>query len=157
MGGTPDDHQVVAQAQQVRRSRPYRLRMTVVTVVVVVAAVVLWRFFGDALGDRSKQAAATLSRRQCERRWPYSPIRRSPIRSASRPRRSANRRNPVSDKCLTIQVKAADSDAVVGGLIGTWPGDLGDKPALWIPGSSVSVARLQTAVDPRPSARANPW
>jgi hypothetical protein len=34
---------------------------------------------------------------------------------------------------------------VVNGFVGTWPGELGERPALWIPGSSVSEARLEAA------------
>jgi len=52
---------------------------------------------------------------------------------------------PIGDHCALVSVQAADSDAVVNGLVGQWPADLGDKPALWIPGSSVSAARLQAA------------
>ncbi|CAN5217365.1 substrate-binding domain-containing protein [soil metagenome] len=116
-----------------------------VTVVVVVAAVILWRFFGDALTDRSNQAAATCLDGNANVAVLADPAIADVIsQSAKTFNQSAK---PVGDKCLSIEVKAADSDAVVGGLIGTWPGNLGDKPALWIPGSSVSVARLQTAVD----------
>ncbi|MCH9702166.1 MAG: hypothetical protein K0U76_12445, partial [Actinomycetia bacterium] len=41
---------------------------------------------------------------------------------------------------------AGDSGRVVNGFLGPWPADLGARPALWIPGSSVSVARLEAAV-----------
>jgi hypothetical protein len=63
--------------------------------------------------------------------------------------------SPVGDSCVAVGVQAADSDAVIDGLEGTWPGELGEKPALWIPGSSVSSARLQAAVDPRTVSAAN--
>jgi hypothetical protein len=46
---------------------------------------------------------------------------------------------------MEVNVKPAGSDAVVAGFIGKWPGELGDQPALWIPGSSVSAARLGAA------------
>ena len=42
-------------------------------------------------------------------------------------------------------VKPADSDQVVNGFIGNWPAELGERPALWIPASSVSEARLEAA------------
>jgi hypothetical protein len=52
---------------------------------------------------------------------------------------------PVGDRCVSVQVKPADADAVVSGFIGDWPAQLGERPALWIPGSSISAARLQAA------------
>ena len=42
-------------------------------------------------------------------------------------------------------VKSAEPDQVINGFAGQWPGDLGERPALWIPGSSVSEARLEAA------------
>ena len=52
---------------------------------------------------------------------------------------------PVGDHCMVLTVKPAGSDAVVSGFIGKWPAELGGQPALWIPGSSVSAARLAAA------------
>src|SRR6202040_3848307 len=52
---------------------------------------------------------------------------------------------PVGDHCVSVGVKSAGSDAVVDGFIGKWPGELGERPALWIPGSSISAARLTAA------------
>jgi hypothetical protein len=46
---------------------------------------------------------------------------------------------------VAVSVQSADSDAVVNGFIGKWPAELGDRPALWIPGSSVSAARLSAS------------
>ena len=34
---------------------------------------------------------------------------------------------------------------MINGFVTKWPGDLGERPALWIPGSLVSSARLQAA------------
>jgi hypothetical protein len=118
-----------------------------VTVVVVVAAVILWRFFGDALTHRSDAAAATCLGGASKVAVLADPAIADQIGQAAKTFNDSAK--PVGDKCVSITVKAADSDAVVGGLVGTWPSDLGDKPALWIPGSSVSVARLQSAVDPK--------
>jgi hypothetical protein len=42
-------------------------------------------------------------------------------------------------------VKSADSEQVVNGFVGPWPADLGERPALWIPGSSISEARLEAS------------
>ena len=46
---------------------------------------------------------------------------------------------------MVVSVKPAGSDAVLGGFIGKWPAELGGQPALWIPGSSISAARLAAA------------
>ena len=34
---------------------------------------------------------------------------------------------------------------MVNGFIGQWPAELGERPALWIPASSVSAARLEAS------------
>ena len=49
---------------------------------------------------------------------------------------------PIGDHCVVVSVKPADSDAVIDGFIGKWPAELGQRPALWIPASSVSTSRL---------------
>ncbi|MGA8328973.1 MAG: hypothetical protein WB777_06745, partial [Mycobacterium sp.] len=113
-----------------------------VAVVVVVGVVILWRFFGDALSDRSNSAARCVGEKQ-----PVAVIADPSI--ASHVQHFADRFNaiaaPVGDHCVAVSVKPADSDAVVDGFIGKWPGDLGQRPALWIPGSSISAARLTAA------------
>nr|WP_090342455.1 substrate-binding domain-containing protein [Mycolicibacterium malmesburyense]CRL72860.1 von Willebrand factor, type A [Mycolicibacterium malmesburyense] len=124
-----------------------------VAVVVLVGAVILWRFFGDALSDRTDQAAARCVDGELSVAVVADPNIAEPIQSL------ANRYNetaaPVADKCVKIGVKPAESDQVVNGFVGTWPAELGDRPALWIPGSSVSAARLeassgaQTIIDSR--------
>jgi hypothetical protein len=138
-------HRTVVQG---RRGISFGVIAALVTVVVVVAAVILWRFFGDALTHRSDAAAATCLDGAATVSVLADPAIADLVgQSAKTFNESAK---PVGDKCLSVVVKPADSDAVVGGLTGTWPTDLGDKPALWIPGSSVSVARLQTAAtDPK--------
>jgi hypothetical protein len=114
-----------------------------VAVVVVVAAVILWRFFGDALSNRSHTAAA----RCVGATETVAVIADSTI--ADRVQQFADRYNksatPVGDHCMRVSVKAASSDAVVDGFIGNRPSQLGDRPAVWIPGSSVSAARLSAA------------
>jgi hypothetical protein len=52
---------------------------------------------------------------------------------------------PVGDRCVKVGVKPAGSDQVVNGFTGQWPAELGERPALWIPASSVSEARLEAA------------
>jgi hypothetical protein len=111
-----------------------------VTVVVVVAAVILWRFFGDALSHRSQNAAARCVAGKESVAVIADPSIAGHIHDlADRYNKSAA---PVGDHCVAVSVKAADSDAVVNGFIGKWPPELGDRPALWVPGSSVSAARL---------------
>ncbi len=117
-----------------------------VAVVVVVAAVILWRFFGDALSDRSHTAAGRCVGGTETVAVVADPSIAEPVRErAERYNASAT---PVGDRCAAVAVTAADSDAVVNGFIGSWPADLGRRPALWIPGSSVSTARLVAAVGP---------
>ncbi len=115
-----------------------------VAVVVVVAAVILWRFFGDALSNRSHTAAA-----RCVAGKETVAVIADPS-IAAQVQKFAQKYNgsagPVGDHCVVMSVKPADSDAVVNGFVGQWAPELGDRPALWIPGSSVSAARLSAAV-----------
>jgi hypothetical protein len=112
-----------------------------ISVVVVVGVVILWRFFGDALSNRSHSA------RCVGEKQPVAVIADPSI--SDQVQHLAERFNgiaaPVGDHCVAIGVKSAGSDAVVDGFIGKWPADLGQRPALWIPGSSVSAARLTAA------------
>jgi Flp pilus assembly pilin Flp len=112
-----------------------------ISVVVVVGVVILWRFFGDALSNRSHSA------RCVGEKQPVAVIADPSI--SDQVQSFADRFNaqaaPVGDHCVDIGVKSAGSDAVVDGFIGKWPGELGQRPALWIPGSSVSAARLTAA------------
>lgn len=115
----------------------------VVGVVALVAGVVLWRFFGDALSRRSSDAA-----QQCLQGTATVPVVADPsiagILTAFSERFDAEA-SPVGDKCVDVVVTPADSDAALRGLTGTWPAELGERPALWLPASSVQSARLQSA------------
>ena len=123
-----------------RRGVSVGVIVALVAVVVVVAAVILWRFFGDALSNRSHTAAARCVAGKESVAVIADPSIATHIKTLSdRYNESAA---PVGDHCVAVSVKSADSDAVVNGFIGTWPPQLGDRPALWIPGSSVSAARL---------------
>ncbi len=114
-----------------------------VTVIVVVAGVIAWRFFGDALSNRSHTAAGRcVDAKQTVAVMADPSITELVQEFAERYTTSAT---PGGDHCVTINVKSVDSDAVVKGLIGNWPADLGGRPALWIPGSSASAARLAAA------------
>lgn len=112
-------------------------------VVVLVGAVILWRFFGHALSRRSSDAA-----RECLQGTATVAVAADPSIAgnitAFADRFDADA-TPVGDKCVDVVVTQADSDAVLKGLTGTWPAGLGERPALWIPASSVQSARLQAA------------
>jgi Bacterial extracellular solute-binding protein len=115
-------------------------------VVVLVGGVILWRFFGDALSRRSDVGAARCLEGEAKVAVLADPAIADTIGAlATRFNETAG---PVGDHCVAVSVAATDSDGVVAGLTGTWPESLGDKPALWIPGSSVATARLQATAGP---------
>jgi hypothetical protein len=113
-----------------------------VAVVVVVAGVIVWRFFGDALSNRSHKAAACTGSKEAVAVIADASIAEHVQQFAERYNGSAG---PIGDHCVEVGVKSAGSDAVVDGFIGNWPAELGQRPALWIPASSVSAARLTAA------------
>ncbi len=114
-----------------------------VTVIVVVAAVILWRFFGDALSSRSDAAAARCVNGELAVAVVADPSIADQIKTlADDYNRDAA---PVGDRCMKVGVTPADSDQVVNGFVGQWPADLGERPALWIPASSISTARLEAS------------
>lgn len=126
-----------------RRGVSIGVIVALVTVVVVVAAVILWRFLGDALSNRTDSAAA-----RCVNGEVAVPVVADPsIAQSIQGLADAYNKTaePVGDKCVKVGVKPADSDRVVAALTGTWPEGLGGKPALWLPASSVSEARLEAA------------
>ena len=112
-------------------------------VVLLVGGIILWRFFGDALSERSSDAA-----QQCLQGTATVAVAADPsiagMLSTFADRFDAEA-TPVGDKCVDVVVTQADSDAVLKGLTGTWPAELGERPALWLPASSVQSARLQAA------------
>ena len=114
-----------------------------VAVVVVVAVFILWRFFGDALSNRSSLASARCVEGQEAVAVVADPSIADQISTLGK--KFTESANPVGDRCVAIDVKPADSDQVVNGFIGNWPAELGERPALWIPASSVSQARLEAA------------
>lgn len=126
-----------------RRGVSIGVIVALVAVVVVVAGVIVWRFFGDALSNRSGAAAS-----RCVGGSEAAAVLADPS-IADQMQQFADRYNktagPIGDRCVKVSVKPADSDEVINGFIGSWPADLGDRPALWIPASSVSTARLQAA------------
>ncbi|HEU4361279.1 MAG TPA: hypothetical protein VFR27_07185 [Mycobacterium sp.] len=115
-----------------------------VAVILIVSTVILWRFFGSSLSHRSDVAAGRCVGGDLAVAVVADPTITDHIQEfADRFNKSAK---PVGDRCVSIRVKPADADAVVSGFIGDWPARLGERPALWIPGSSISTARLQASV-----------
>ncbi|AFM17546.1 hypothetical protein Mycch_2785 [Mycolicibacterium chubuense NBB4] len=130
-----------------RRGVSVGVIVALVSVVVIVGAVILWRFFGDALSSRSDVAAARCVDGEVTVAVVADPAIAKPVTElADRYNQSAE---PVGDRCVKVGVTSADSPQVVKGLSGDWPKDLGERPALWIPGSSASEARLEAAKGPQ--------
>jgi hypothetical protein len=126
-----------------RRGVSIGVIVALVAVVVVVGTVILWSFFGDALSNRSHRAAGRcVGGKETVAAIVDPSIADGVQELAERYNASAG---PVGDHCMAVSVKAAGSDAVLSGFIGKWPAELGGQPALWIPGSSVSAARLTAA------------
>jgi len=126
-----------------RRKVSIGVIVALVAVVVVVGTVILWRFFGDNLSNRSDVAAARCVDGEVKVSVVTDPAITEPV--AALAERYNLTADPVGDRCVKISVGPADSDRVVNGFTGEWPADLGERPALWIPASSVSEARLEAA------------
>ena len=115
-----------------------------VTVVALVGGVILWRFFGDVLSRRSSDAADACLEGTANVAVVADPTIADSVRSFAE---DFNRDvDPVGDTCIEVTVTQADSDTVLQGLTADWPADLGGRPAVWIPASSVQPARLQAAL-----------
>jgi hypothetical protein len=124
-----------------RRGVSWGVIGALVAVVVVVAAFILWRFFGDALSNRSTLASARCVDGQKSVAVIADPAISGEI--ATLAKKFNETANPVGDSCVALNVKPAESDQVIDGFVDTWPAELGERPALWIPGSSISQARLE--------------
>ena len=114
-----------------------------VTVVVVVAGVIVWQFFGDALSHRSHTAAARCVGGKDSVAVLADPSIVEQVKELADSYNSTSA--PIGDRCVAVTVKSAGSDAVISGFVGKWPAELGNQPGLWIPGSSISAARLSGA------------
>lgn len=126
-----------------RRGVSIGVIVALIAVVVVVGSVILWSFFGDALSKRSHKAAGRCVGGQEAVAVVADPSIATAVQEfAESYNKSAG---PIGDRCMVVNVKPADSDAVLNGFIGKWPAELGGQPALWIPGSSISAARLAGA------------
>ena len=124
-----------------RRGVSWGVIGALVAVVVVVAGFILWRFFGDALSNRSSIASARCVDGQKAVAVIADPSIAAEISTLAK--KFNETANPVGDSCVALDVKPAESDQVINGFVDTWPAELGERPALWIPGSSISQARLE--------------
>jgi hypothetical protein len=119
------------------------LIVALVAVVVVVGTVIVWSFFGDAMSQRGHTAAARCLGGNETIAVVADPSIADHLQEFVQGFNSSA--GPVGDRCVSVSVKPAGSDAVLNGLANKWPAELGGQPALWIPGSSISAARLAGA------------
>lgn len=126
-----------------RRGVSIGVIVALVAVVVVVAGVILWGFFSDALSHRSQTAAARCVGGKDNVAVIADPTIANEVKDLADGYNASA--GPIGDRCVAVTVKAAGSDAVIAGFIGKWPSELGGQPGLWIPGSSISAARLSGA------------
>ncbi|OCB31613.1 hypothetical protein A5675_26005 [Mycobacterium malmoense] len=126
-----------------RRGVSVGVIVALVAVIVVVGTVILWSFFGDALSNRSHRAAGRCVGGKETVAVIADPSIADAVGQFAESYNSSA--GPVGDHCMEVSVKPAGSDAVLNGFIGKWPAELGGQPALWIPGSSISAARLAGA------------
>lgn len=126
-----------------RRGVSIGVIVMLVVVVVVVGFVIVWKFFGDVLSNRGHTAAGRCISGKESVAVIVDPSIADSVQEFAQ---SYNATGPrVGDHCMVVSVKQASSDAVLNGFVGKWPADLGGQPALWIPGSSISAARLTAA------------
>ena len=123
-----------------RRGVSIGLIAALVAVVVVVGTVIVWSFFGDALSHRGQTAAARCLGGHESVAVVADPSIADHLQESVEGFNSSA--GPVGDRCVSVSIKPAGSDAVLNGLATKWPAELGGQPALWIPGSSISAARL---------------
>ncbi len=112
-------------------------------VVLLIGGIILWRFFGSALSRRSTDAAQQCLQGTATVAVVADPSIAQNVTSFAEDFNAHAK--PVGDKCVNVTVTQADSDTALKGLTGTWPADLGERPALWLPASSIQSSRLQHA------------
>lgn len=126
-----------------RRTVSRGVIIALVTVVAVVGGVIAWQFFGNALSDRSQASADRCVEGEVTVAVVADPAIADLVGTQAEDYVGTNPR--VGDRCVKVAVQSADADAVINGFTGAWPGDLGEKPAMWLPASSSSEARLEAA------------
>lgn len=123
-----------------RRGVSIGVIVALVAVVVVVGTVILWSFLGHVLDNRKHQAAARCVGGNQTVAVVADPSIADYLQEFAQSYNATAR--PVGDHCMAVTVKPVAAEAALTGFNGKWPADLGGKPALWIPGSSISAARL---------------
>ena len=127
-----------------------------VTVVVVVGAIILWRFFGDALSDRSAVAAArcvvgdvAVAVIADPGRSPSTPHTGRRLQPDRRPRRRQVRQGRRQDRRLRRQV--------VNGFVGKWPANSVSGPPCGFPAARYRRRGSKPQPARRPSATVGRW
>lgn len=138
--GTGDTRQLL--------SRP--LLAIALSVILIAALITAWVRFGDRIDDGSSSA------NKCLEGTASVPIAADPAIAPALQEiaKNFNATGPkVRDRCVTVEVRAADARAMLEGLTANaWDTKAhGAFPGAWIPESSVWSAALQTA---KPSALA---
>lgn len=113
------------------------------TLVVVALAVGLWFYFDKRNTDSGTNAAGTCVHGDNSIAVVADPTIADRVSEFAQ--RFNKKREPIGDYCFTVSVRPADAANVIAGLTDKWPPALGDQPALWIPGSAVSSAKLKAA------------
>jgi hypothetical protein len=132
------------RAEGTRRGVSVGVIAALIGVVALVGGAILWQFFGDALSRRSTDAANQCLQGSADVAVVADQSIAANVEAFAQIYNAEA--SPVGDKCVNVTVTVGDSDAVINGLTGTWPAELGGRPALWIPASSIPSARLQSAV-----------
>ncbi|MCM6772209.1 substrate-binding and VWA domain-containing protein [Nocardia sp. CDC159] len=118
------------------------LVVSVVAVLLVIAAVGGWFWLSHRADDESRSAAAECVEGSAALAVTVDPDVLTPVEAAAR---RFNATNPkVRDHCASVRVIARPSAAMVAGFTGgAWNPQLGAQPALWIPDSSRSVEAMR--------------
>ncbi len=134
-------------ADRKRRGVSIGVIAALAAVVLIIGGIILWRFVGHTLSNRSDTVAATCSGSDV----PVAVIADPSIadKLAEFAKRYNKSVDPIGDRCVKLGVTAADSGDVIDGFAGNWPVNLGQRAALWIPASSVSTSRLQAVAGPK--------
>ncbi|WP_078312847.1 MULTISPECIES: solute-binding protein [unclassified Mycobacterium] len=115
----------------------------VAAVLVVAVSIGLWWYFDRRTTDNQAEASATCVHGNNAIAVVADPSIADRIGELSE--RFNQKHEVIGDYCFTVAVRPADTTNVIKGLTGQWPAELGAQPALWIPGSSISSARLKAA------------
>jgi len=134
------------RGRDLRRGISPALLWSVLVVVLLVTAGVLWAALGDRADKQADQAANKCAEGPAQVSVAVDPALTDGLKSLAQ---QYNDTHPVvRDKCITIEVTPKDPAAVLDALKNGWdPAAMGPMPALWIPESSVWTSQL-TAANP---------